>query len=302
MKVAGFAGTWFLYSFAAVGAATVTRHGVTIEYEPALVSEAFCHEKAAKPRPRNQPPRIERDFTPAELTFVLRSRLQIGSVHLSLSPTTHRSVDYFNQAYPDLAPNLRRLRQLLRDRPRLPELDERRRPIDPLSQHPVYLISKVRYFDFPWGSAIGFLQFDAQDAGNPAGFDPGLDLSRLSYLIYGLTADERFHVTGSLDVVHPKVERRESKRLLANRSLSDDQYGAYLDRATRLMEQGTDESFSPPLTVLHKVMASVAIDATKARPEKWHRFRNRHKITLDVNEVRTGGANLESIAPAQAAN
>ena len=300
-KLISAACTLFVYSGVAVAAATVSRHGVSMEYDPQMVLEAVCSEKAAKPRPPNHPSRIERDFTPAELTFSLVSRSKIGGASVSLSPTTHRNVDYYDQAYPDLAPEIEKLKQLLRDRPRHPERDKHRRTIHPLSQHPYYLISKVRYFDFPWGSAIGFLNFDAQDAGNPAGFDPQIEWTRLGYNIYGLTGDGRFYVSGSLKVVHPELERGENKRLLINGDVRGDEYNAYLDRATRLMEQAADESFSPHLTVLHKLMSSISFDAKHARPEKWHRFRDRRRITPALTGIASEQPKLEDVAPARAA-
>ena len=274
-----------LFNCAAIDAATVTRHGISIEYDPAAFVETFCVEKAPKPRPRNHPPRIERDFTPAELTFVLRSPSDIGGAQLSFTPTSHRNTAYFNEAYPDLAPEIERLKEILQARPALPRLDENKRPIDPLSQHPVYLISKVQYFDFPWGSAIGFLHFDAQDEGNAAGYDPIFGWSRLGYYLHGLTTDERFYVNGSLDVVLPELERGENKRMNERPTLGD-AYAAYLTRATRLMERSPDESFNPSLAVLHNLMTSLRIGPRQARPEKWHRFRNRRKIALAPLPVR----------------
>lgn len=262
-----------------IEAATVTRHGVSIEYDPAMFSEVFCNEWARSPRPRPHVWGPGDDFRSGELDFVFKTPSPIGSVIVSLTPTAHRSPEYFDQTYPHIAARIRALKDVLRERRPLPQRDENRRAIHPIWQHAVYLVSRLRYFDFSWGSATALLEFDAQDAGNVAGYDPGIESSRLSYAMYGLTADQRFYVSGSLDVVHPELERREHKRLL-NDSVSDAEYDAYLDRATRLTEQSREESFSPSLTVLHNLMGSLTIDPQQARPDKWHRFRTRRGIAM----------------------
>jgi hypothetical protein len=280
-KVISTACTLLLYNCVAIDAATVTRYGVSIDYDPAFFSEVFCNESPRTPRTRNHVPKPEDHFTPGELTFVLKSPSKIGSAIVTLTPTTHRNAEYFNQAYPDIAARIRTLKDLLRKHRALPQIDENRRPIHPIWQHLVYLISKVSYFDFPWGSAIGLLEFDDQTFGHAAGYDAQFGWSRLDYAMYGLTADERFYVSGNLDVVHPELERRENKRL-GSRSFGDPEYYAYLERATRLTERRPDESFSPSLTVLQQLIGSIKIDATQARPEKWHRLRDRRKITIDA--------------------
>ena len=104
--------------------------------------------------------------------------------------------------------------------------------------------------------------------------------TRLHYQIHGLTADDRFYVSGRLDVLHPELERRENKRL-EKQPLGGDDYAAYLKRATRLTERSREESFSPSLTVLHKMMGSLTVDPKQARPEKWHRFRLRRGRALE---------------------
>lgn len=285
IKLALIAYVLLLCVLVSTQAATVSRHGVSIEYDPATFSEVFCNEWARSPRPRTHVWGPGDHFRSGELNFVFSNPSTRASVIVSLTPTAHRSHDYFEKTYPHIAARIRVLKDVLRERRPLPQLDENRRPIHPIWQHAVYLVSKVRYFDFPWGSAIALLEFDAQDGGNVAGYDPRIESSRLNYAMYGLTADQRFYVSSSLDVVHPELERREHKRLLHD-SVSDAEYDAYLRRATRLTEQSRDETFSPPLTVLHNVMSSVTLDAKQARPDKWHRFRNRRKIALAPLPVR----------------
>lgn len=257
---------------------TAKRHGVSIEYDTAEFPEAVWMEEAAKPRPRNHVPRHDDYFRPPSLTIRLRTAAKIGHASVKLTSTAHRTVQYFDEAYPDTAGEIRKLKELLRDRPAHPEIDAKGETVHPVSQGPAHLVSKVRYVDFPWGSAIAFLEFSAQDFGPAAGFDAAFGWTRLNYYMYGLTADERYYVCGTLDVVLPELERGENKRI-AEEHVTNDEYFAYLKRATRLMEQRPHESFSPSLSVLHKLMATLTINPKEARLQTWHRFRDR-KVTV----------------------
>ena len=264
-----------------IDAATVSRHGVSIDYDAAAYSQVFYNEWVRRPRPRRHVSQGPGDhFTPGELSFVFKAPSPAGSVLVRLTPTSHRSADYFNDTYPHASAEIRKLKELLRDRPAHPEIGASGERIDPVSKHSAFLVSKVQYFDFPWGSAIGFLHFSAQDEGAAAGFDPQFGWTRLHYYMHGLTADDRFYVSGTLDVVHPELERRENKRFEKQPPVGAE-YAAYLKRATRLTERSREESFSPSLTVLHKLMGSLTIDPKQALPDKWHRFRIRRGIALE---------------------
>ena len=163
-----------------IDAATVSRHGVSIQYDPGAFSEVFYNEWVRSPRPRryvSQQP--GEHFKPGDLSFVFKGPPPVGSVIVSLTPTSHRSADYFKETYPHASAEIRKLKELLRGRPANPEIGASGERIHPVSEHSAFLVSKVQYFDFSWGSAIGFLHFSAQDEGAAAGFDPQFGWTRL---------------------------------------------------------------------------------------------------------------------------
>jgi hypothetical protein len=282
-QVAAMCTLLLLWMRPASHAATVARHGASLDYDPAAFKEVYCFEWGRSPRPREHVPQPDDHFRSGELTFVLKTLSPTGSINVSLTPTTHRNAEYFKNTYPHISAEIAAVSDLLRDRPALPRIAENRQPQHPVLQHPVYLISKVRFFDYPWGSAIGLLEFDAQDSGNVAGIDPRFGWSRLAYTMYGLTADRRFYVNARMDVVHPELERGDNRRLVSE-LVSEAEYDAYLRRATRLMERSADEAFSPSLAVLHQVVSSLRINSKEALPEKWHRMRGRRKIEIEPEQ------------------
>jgi hypothetical protein len=233
---------------------TPAQDGVSLTYQAALFSKLEIVEVRKEPL-RDSLDRL--NVHPANLLFLFYKNSQhIGSI--KLYPLQDLSVKNLRAAYPELPERLVALARILHDRPMLPQRFPDGTPRElPTIQNQMarqYFLSHVRYLDFSWGSAIGFLVQYAQDASE---YVVG---SRLDYQIEGLTADGRIAISAYFHVSHPDLPPAEKDGIVTDKNgepIGEEAYLKYLGHMEALLEGKREASFRPPLDSIQKLVESL---------------------------------------------
>ena len=113
-----------------------------------------------------------------------------------------------------------------------------------------YMVARIRRKRFRWGNAVSFLSQGSQDAL----YAP--ENGRLSYEVWGVTADQRYTVTATVSVGHPKLpDWDDSARSRVFHSVEALKRG----RDYKRIEKCKPEEFKPSLTAFDEMLDSLTI-------------------------------------------
>jgi hypothetical protein len=232
----------------------VSQDGVLLTYDTATFSKVEITEVKREPLAQ---PRDQLDVHPANLVFRLYAASRCVGL-ITLCPLEDRSMKNLNSAYPELSARAETLGQLLHDRPVLPQRYPSGTPKEiPTIQNQMagqYFLSHVRYLDFPWGTAVGFLVQYAQDASEYA---VG---SRLDYQIEGLAADGKIAVSAYFRVGHPDLPPTEKDGIVTDKNgepIGEQAYMKYLRQMETSLDRKSETTFRPPLDSIQKLVGSL---------------------------------------------
>ena len=111
------------------------------------------------------------------------------------------------------------------------------------------MIARIRRKRVRWGNAVSFLSQGSQDAL----YAP--ENGRLSYHVWGVTADQRYTVIASVSVSHPKLPDFWDDRVRVFRSTE----ALKRDRDYKRLEKFKSEEFKPSLTAFDEMLDSLTI-------------------------------------------
>ena len=248
---------------------TISQDGVWFTYDPSLFSKVEIFEAKPKVSPAEGPESGSRRPAMLGLRFYAGPD-SIGSIGiLSVGDDLAAGADY-----PYLAKYLAELRTLLRDKPNLRDVARGTHeegaglPTFPFPNAGQTFLTKLRYLSLPWGEAISYLAQYAQDRSQYAiGYDYEFKLSRLSYEIHGLTGDGAISISAHFPMMHPRLKSGENQKLAEaeHEIMTDEQYIRFLSRMERILDKEPDESFTPSIATLDRLIASIRIDMDEVK-------------------------------------
>lgn len=115
-----------------------------------------------------------------------------------------------------------------------------------------YMVARLRRKQFSWGHAVSFLSQFTQDM-----YLPAPNNTRLTYNVWGVTADRKYTVVAYVFVSHPKLPDEESDR----QTLRDFRTIETLKRDPdyKLIERCKPEEFEPSLKAFDEMLDSLTI-------------------------------------------
>jgi hypothetical protein len=240
---------------------TISQDGVSLSYETAMFTKVKIVELKKEPLPN---PHDRLNVHPANLLFVFYKNSQYtGSIELY--PLQDSSVKDLRAAYPELPERVVALTRMLHDRSVLPQRypsgDPKEIPTIQNQMAGQYFLSHARYFDFSWGSGVGFLVQYAQDASEYA---VG---SRLDYQIEGLTADGKIAVSAYFDVGHPNLPPIEKDGIVTDKNgepIGEQAYMKYLRQMEKFLDEKSESTFQPSLTSIQALVGSLRFENVDA--------------------------------------
>lgn len=233
---------------------TVSQDGVSLTYDAAMFSKIEIIEVKKEPLPH---PRDQLNVHPANLIFRFYAASRCVAL-ITLYPLEDRTVKDLNTAYPEISAQAEKVGRLLHDRPILPQRNPSGNPKEiPTIQNQMagqYFLSHVRYLDFLWGWAVGFLVQYAQD---PSTYAVG---ARLGYQIEGISASNKIAISAHFDVGHPDLPHVKENGLVNDKNgeeLSEEAYMKYLRQMETFLDGKSETTFRPPLDSIQKLVGSL---------------------------------------------
>jgi hypothetical protein len=243
---------------------TISQDGVSLTYDKSIFSKVEIVEVRKQPLPD---PHDRLNVHPANLLFLFYADSEYAG-SIKLYPLEDRSVEQLKTAYPELSTRAATLKRLLAERPTLSRREPDGTPKEiPTIQNQMadqYFLSHARYFDFSWGSGVGFLVQYAQDASE---YVVG---SRLKYQLEGITADNKIGVSAYFNVSHPDLPPTEKDGIVVDKTgepIGEKAYMKYLRQMESFLDGKSGATFHPPLDAIDKLVGSLRIE--NADPAGW---------------------------------
>ncbi len=218
--------------------------GVSFAYEPDLMLGASAQVFPAVPASQDVP---YWEVLPEYVKFQL-----IGYPQGIASQTPTISVypvDEYASLAPQAAETLANLKQFLAQRPEAGD----QIPFVPIWNSGQVFHSNLKYLDFANGSGVRFLAIYAQ-------YPAPVNNADIFYTYQGLTSDGRYAISVILPVDHPSLPADLNAVPVEQMDAIVKEYNTYRSDAAAALEAEPDGSFSPDLSRLDALVASLSVD------------------------------------------
>lgn len=155
--------------------------------------------------------------------------------------------------FPGFCRGLEAMRTFLLSQPK--NYPEHRQPDFVFVNAGIYIRSKFRLVDLPWGKAVVMMAQYTQEAHPPPPNSDDLSIWIRAMSHDALLGKGGFCVSGEIKVSHPRLKRRDE----ACRELDGEDELKVIEAAERRLNNFADESFSPSLKGIERMMRELRV-------------------------------------------